>query len=102
MELSPEWQANSCSATQEIQYVMEPEGSVPCSQELSTATYPERDEWARKLKHCFRIHGQIIIWSRRYTKTRQISQDIDKCIFAILLKLQKWPDYLPYQDVRPK
>jgi hypothetical protein len=41
MELSPSWEAANCAATQEILSIyLEPEGSLPCSQEPSTGPYP--------------------------------------------------------------
>jgi hypothetical protein len=44
MEQSP-WEANSYSASQEIPlHFMEPEGSLPCSQQSWTSPYPEPDE----------------------------------------------------------
>jgi hypothetical protein len=39
------WEAASCAATQEFpQYFIEPEGSLPYSQEPSTGPYPELDQ----------------------------------------------------------
>jgi hypothetical protein len=41
-ELSLSWEAVNCAAIQEIpSNFKEPEGSSPCSQELSTGPYPE-------------------------------------------------------------
>jgi hypothetical protein len=42
IELSPSWGQANCAATQEFpQHFMEPEGSLPWSQEPSTGPYPE-------------------------------------------------------------
>jgi hypothetical protein len=44
MKLSPSWEANILSASQEISPpFVEPEGSLPCSQEPATGSYPEPD-----------------------------------------------------------
>jgi hypothetical protein len=40
MELSPSWEAASCAAIQEIpKHSMEPENSLPCSQDPFTGSY---------------------------------------------------------------
>jgi hypothetical protein len=39
MESSPSWEANSCSAAQEFPHVIEPEGSIPCSQKPASARW---------------------------------------------------------------
>jgi hypothetical protein len=45
MELSPFWEANSCSAYSRIsQHFVKPKGSLSCSQEPATGPYPEPDE----------------------------------------------------------
>jgi hypothetical protein len=45
MELSPSGGAANSAATQEFpQHFMEPEGSLPRSQEPSTGPYPEPDQ----------------------------------------------------------
>jgi hypothetical protein len=47
MELSPSGGAANSAATQEfpsIKKIMEPEGSLPCSQEPSIGLYPEPDQ----------------------------------------------------------
>jgi len=42
MEHSPSWEANRFSTSQEIPRVfMEPEGSLPHSQQLATCPYPD-------------------------------------------------------------
>jgi hypothetical protein len=42
MEKSPSWETNSHSTSQEIpRLLMEPEGSLPCSQQPATGPYPE-------------------------------------------------------------
>jgi hypothetical protein len=52
MELSHFWEAASYAATQEFpQYCMEPEGSLPCSQEPSTGPYPEPDQSSPYHRH---------------------------------------------------
>jgi hypothetical protein len=43
MEMSPFWEAASCSASQEFAN-MEPEGSLLCSKDPSTGSYPKPDE----------------------------------------------------------
>jgi hypothetical protein len=54
MEQNPSWQANSHSATQEIpRPFMEPEGSLPCSQQPATDPYPEPDESSSHLPTLF-------------------------------------------------
>jgi hypothetical protein len=42
MEQSPYWEANRSSASQEIPRFMEPEGSLPHSQQPATCLYPEQ------------------------------------------------------------
>jgi hypothetical protein len=45
MELSPSWEAVNCAATQELSSIfMEPENSLPCSQEPPTGPYSEPDQ----------------------------------------------------------
>jgi len=42
MKLRPSWEAGSHSASQEFPCLfMEPEGSLPCSQDPATGTYPD-------------------------------------------------------------
>jgi hypothetical protein len=44
MEQSPSWEANSHSANQDIRrFFIEPEGSLPCSQEPAIGSCPEPD-----------------------------------------------------------
>jgi hypothetical protein len=44
MQHNHSWEANSYSSSQEIPLLfMEPEGSLPCSQELDTSPYLEPD-----------------------------------------------------------
>jgi hypothetical protein len=55
MEHSPSWEANSHSVTQKIPPpLIEPEGSLPCSQEPATGPYPESDESSLQLLTLFR------------------------------------------------
>jgi len=50
MEQTPSSDANSDSINQEIFHLcMEPEGSLPCSQELASDPYPQPDESSLKL-----------------------------------------------------
>jgi hypothetical protein len=44
MELSPSWEA--ASSARISQYLMEAEGSLPCSQDPSTVPYPEPDKFS--------------------------------------------------------
>jgi hypothetical protein len=45
LELCPSWEATSRSATQEYSNIfLEPEGSLPCSQEPFAGSYPESDQ----------------------------------------------------------
>jgi hypothetical protein len=45
MDLSPSLEAASCAATQKFpENFMAPEGSLPCSQEPSTSSYPEPEQ----------------------------------------------------------
>jgi hypothetical protein len=54
MEQSPSWEADSHSDGQEIPpSFMEPEGSLPCSQEAATGSYPEPDESRRHFPTLF-------------------------------------------------
>jgi hypothetical protein len=43
MEQIPSWEAKSASASQNSLHVMEIEGSLPHSQDLTTCPYPEPD-----------------------------------------------------------
>jgi len=50
MKYSLSWEANSRSARQEIpRLLLEPEGSLPCSQDPDTGPYPEPDEYSPHL-----------------------------------------------------
>jgi hypothetical protein len=48
MDLSPSWEAASCAATQEFpNIIMEPEGSLPCSQKPSIGPSSDPDKSSR-------------------------------------------------------
>jgi hypothetical protein len=54
MEQGASWEADSHSAGQEIpQPFTEPEGSLPCSQEPATGSFPEPDEFSPHLATLF-------------------------------------------------
>jgi hypothetical protein len=53
MEKNPSWEDNNCSASQEITRLLEPEDSLPCSQQPSTGPYPKPDESSPKLSILF-------------------------------------------------
>jgi hypothetical protein len=44
MQQNPFLEANSRSFSQGVLQLTEPEGSLPCSQELATRPYPQLDE----------------------------------------------------------
>jgi hypothetical protein len=61
MKLSPSWETASWAGTQKFpQYFMEPEGSLPCSQDPSTGPYPEPDRSSPYHPNLSKIHFKII------------------------------------------
>jgi hypothetical protein len=47
MELNLSREAANCAATQKLsQNIMEPEGSLPCSQETYNGLYPKPDQYS--------------------------------------------------------
>jgi hypothetical protein len=62
MEPNRFWEAASCAVTQELpQYFMEPEGSLPCSQEPSIGPYPDPDKSSPSYPILSKIHFDIIL-----------------------------------------
>jgi hypothetical protein len=62
MDLIPSWEANNCSATQDIfQHFMEPEGLLSCSQEIATSPYPEEVTSSQQFpSYFFKTHFNIL------------------------------------------
>jgi hypothetical protein len=62
MEESPSWEVGTRSAGEEIPALMEPEYSLPHSQELATKSYPVPYESVHALKpYFFNIHYSIML-----------------------------------------
>jgi hypothetical protein len=63
MEQSPSWEAkNVLSYSKNSPHFMEPEGSLPCSQQSATCPYPEQDQSSLcPPSYLSKIHFNIIL-----------------------------------------